>query len=367
MIRIVHILTSFDIGGAEQFALDLCRRLDRKRFDVRVIGIVRGGPLRAEFHEAGIPTDVVGKRTRLGREVIRHLTADLRSPTPDIVHTQLFGGDTWGRIAAIRAGVPHIVSTEQNTNLDEGAVKRAIKRRLARRTDRIVAISDAVRSYSVRVDRIPLEKFVVIPNGVDLDVYRPAPATPHEGIRFLTVARHVPQKGLDVLLDAFAIVRARLPRATLDLVGDGPLRGALEDQVRTFGLTDAVHVRGFERTFASAYQRADIFVLPSRWEGLGIAAIEAAACGLPTVASDVGGLREVVADGETGILVPPSDPKPLADAMLALAADRPRRALMGHAARRRAERTFDIAAIVRRYEDLYASLVGRTASGRYGA
>lgn len=363
MIRLVHILTSFDIGGAEQVVLDLVRRLDRKKFDVRVIAVVRGGPLRAEFHEAGIPTDVVGKRTKFGWEVIRHLTADLQSPTPDIVHTHLFGGDTWGRVAAFRAGVPHVVSTEHNVNLDEGWMKRCVKRRLTRRTDRIVAVSDAVRSYSVRVDRVPLGKVIVIPNGVDCERFRPAPAASHDGIRFLSVGRLVRQKGHDVLLDAFAVLRDRLPRATLDVVGDGSLRSMLEHLVRTYHLEGRVRFQGFQRDLPTWYRRADIVVLPSRWEGFGIAAIEASACGVPVVASAVGGLQEAVADGETGVLVPPEDPKLLADAMVELARDAPRRALMGHAARRRVEKEFDIQRVVERYEELYESFVS-THRGR---
>lgn len=357
MIRIVHIITSFDIGGAEQFVLDLCRRLDRKRFDVRVIAVVRGGPLRAEFHEAGIPTDVVGKRTRLGWEVIRHLTADLRHPTPDIVHTHLFGGDTWGRIAAIRAHVPHVVSTEHNVNRDEGLVKRFVKRLLATRTDRIVAVSDAVRSASVRVDRIPPGNVMVIPNGIDLEHFRPVARTPSTRTRFLAVGRLVEQKGFDILLDALAICRDTLPTATLTIVGDGPMRAELEEQARAFHLADRVAFLGFRRDCADRYHAADIFVAPSRWEGLGIAAIEASASGLPVIASAVDGLQEVVRDQETGILVPPNDPSALARALVDLARDPARQVLLGHAGRRHIERNFDIQRVVERYERLYEQLV----------
>ncbi|MDO8424930.1 MAG: glycosyltransferase [bacterium] len=360
MIRLVHVLTSFDIGGAEQLVLDIARRLDRKQYDVRVIAVVRGGPLRAEFHEAGIPTDVVGKRTKLGFEAIQHLVRDFRSPTPDIVHTHLFGGDTWGRIAAIRAGVPHIVSTEHNVNLDEGPLKRLVKRHLARKTDRIIAVSDAVRSYSVRMDRVPLGKMVVIQNGVDTARFRPVPATPHDDVRFVSVGRLVEQKGHDVLLEAFLLLRDTHPRARLEIIGDGPRRAELEALCASFHLTDRVRFLGLQRDIPAYYQRSDILVLPSRWEGFGIAAIEASACGIPVIASSVGGLQEAVVDGETGILVPPEDPKALATAMRALAADRPRRVLMGHAGRRHVERSFSIDRVVQRHEELYAALMAHT-------
>lgn len=357
MIRLTHIITSFDIGGAEQFVLDLCRRFDRTQFEVNVVAVVRGGPLRSEFHDAGIPTDVIGKTTKLGISTIRTLTEFLRMPKPDIVHTHLFGGDTWGRIAAIRAGVSHIVSTEHNVNLDEGFVKRIVKRQLANHTDRIIAVSDAVRSYSVLVEHLSPGKVFVIPNGVDLNQFRPQPRTPHEGVRFMSIGRLVRQKGFDILLDAFAICREALPNATLTIVGDGPLRPHLEDQARTYHIADRITFLGFRRDLADLYQRADIAVFPSRWEGLGIAAIEASACGLPVIASAVGGLQEVVRDHETGILVPPCDPKALADACIDLARSRTSQVLFGHAARRHVERNFDITKTVKKYEEMYRNLM----------
>ncbi|MBI4142799.1 glycosyltransferase [Candidatus Uhrbacteria bacterium] len=357
MIRLVHILTSFDIGGAEQLVLDLCRRLDRARFDVSVFAVVRGGPLRSEFHDAGIPTEVAGKPTRLGFSTIRHLTAMLESPRPDIVHTHLFGGDTWGRIAAMRAHVPHIVSTEHNINMDEGFVKRFVKRRLARSTERIVAVSDAVRSQSILVDRIPREKVVVIPNGVDCTMFRPSPRTAHDGVRLVTVGRLVPQKGHAMLIDAFAILRDTLPRAILTIVGDGPLRTAFEAQVHAYHLEDRILFQGFRRDRPEVYHAADIAVFPSQWEGLGIAALEASACGLPIIATSVGGLQEAVVDQTTGVLVPTGDPGLLATAIRELANDRPRQLLLGHAGRRHVERGFDIRKVVEQYERMYEAVL----------
>lgn len=356
MIRLVHILTSFDIGGAEQLVLDLCRRFDRTRFDVTVVAVVRGGPLRSEFHDVGIPTEVVGKRTRVGLGTIRHLTALLRDLRPTIVHTHLFGGDTWGRIAALRAGVRHLISTEHNVNLDEGFVKRAVKRWLGARTERIIAVSDAVRNYSVNVDRVPPGKVVVILNGVDLERFHPVPREVR-GARFLSVGRLVPQKGHDILLDAFAVLRDALPRATLTIVGDGPMRPQLMEQVRAYRIADRVTFLGLRRDLPDLYARADIAVFPSRWEGLGIAAIEAAASGLPVIATAVGGFQEVIRDQETGILVPVGDAVVLADAMRDLASDPARQVLLGHAARRHVERHFDIRAVVARYEELYEQIV----------
>ncbi|MDO8598943.1 MAG: glycosyltransferase [bacterium] len=356
MIRLVHILTSFDIGGAEQLVLDICRRLDRKRFDVSVVAVVRGGPLRPEFHEAGIPTEVIGKTSKLGLRTIRTLTEVLQRPRPDIVHTHLFGGDTWGRIAAFRAGVPHVVSTEHNINVDEGFVKRLVKRRLAERTERIVAVSDAVRSTSLRVDHIPRGKVVVIPNGVDLERFHPSERRPSDRTRFIGIGRFVPQKGFDVLIDAFAVLRSTLPRASLMLVGNGPQHTHLEAQIRAYHLEDRVQLLGLRRDIADLLTTADIAVVPSRWEGFGLAALEASASGLPVIASAVGGLREVIVDQETGMLVPPEEPKILADTMRDLGMDRPRQVLFGHAGRRHVERHFDINRVVQRYAELYEDL-----------
>ncbi len=357
MIRLVHIMTSFGIGGAEQLVLDICRRLDRKRFEVLVVAVVAGGPMRPEFHDAGIPTEVFDKTSKLGLGMIRRLTEFLRTERPQIVHTHLFGGDTWGRIAAFRAGVPHVISTEHNMNLDEGFVKRIVKRRLARRTERIIAVSDAVRAQSIRVARIPPGNIIVIPNGVDLGRFRPIERPSRDLLHVMSVGRLVPQKGHDVLVDAFAVLRDTLPRARLSIVGDGPLRPHLEDQIRAYHLADRVQLMGFRRDLPELYARADIAVFPSRWEGLGLAAIEASACGLPVIASAVGGLQEAILDQETGLLIPPEEPKLLAEAIVELARDRARRVLMGHAGRRRVERHFDIRRVVQRYEALYEELL----------
>lgn len=359
MIRLVHIMTSFGIGGAEQLVLDICRRLDRKRFDTIVVAVVDGGPMRPEFHDASIATEVVGKTSKLGIGTIRNLTAFLRTERPQIVHTHLFGGDTWGRIAAFRAGVPHVISTEHNINRDEGFVKRLVKRRLTGRTERIIAVSDAVRAYSLRVDRIPSEKLIVIPNGVDLERFRLTERPPRDLVHILSVGRLVPQKGHDVLIDAFAVFRDALPRVRLTIIGDGPLRPHLEEQIRAYRIGDRVQLLGFHRDLPELYARADIAVFPSRWEGLGLAAIEASACGLPVIASAVGGFHEVVRDQETGVLVPSEEPKLLAEAIVELARDRARRVLMGHAGRRHVERQFDIRKVVERHERLYEELVRR--------
>jgi glycosyltransferase involved in cell wall biosynthesis len=363
MIRIVHIMTSFGIGGAEQLVLDLCRRLDRGRFEPIVVAVVDGGAMRPEFHDVGIPTEVVGKTTKIGLRTIQRLTEFLKAERPQIVHTHLFGGDAWGRIAAIRAGVPHIISTEHNINCDEGFIKRLVKRRLARDTERIVAVSDAVRAQSLRVDRIPSEKLVVIPNGVDLERFRPTERPPRDLVQILSVGRLVPQKGHDVLLDAFAVLRDALPRARLSIIGDGPLRPHLEEQIRAYRIADRVQLLGLHRDLPTFYGRADIAVFPSRWEGLGLAAIEASACGLPIIASAVGGFHEVIRDQETGVLVSPEEPKLLAEAITELVCDRARRILMGHAGRRHVERHFDIRKVVERYERLYEGLIAPTHHG----
>ncbi|MBI2483143.1 glycosyltransferase [Candidatus Uhrbacteria bacterium] len=353
MLRVTFIGTSFAIGGAEQLQLELARRLPRDRFSVEVVAVVRGGPLEEEFRALGIPTTVIGKTTKWGWSTIEQLRAHLVAQQPDVVHTHLFGGDTWGRVAAIRAGVRCIVSTEHNINVDEGIGKRFVKRVLARYTTRIVAVSDAVRVASMRRDGIPSRLLTVIPNGVDTEQFRPAPASAHATVQLLTVGRLVPQKGHDVLMDAMAILRDELPHVVLDVVGDGPRRAALESHVRAYGLAERVRFLGMRRDLPDQYHRADIAVFPSRWEGFGIAAAEAMSCGIPVIATRVDGLAEVVVPDVTGLLVPANDPVALAQAIRALAQDRARRLLLGAAGRRRVLECFDIRNVVRRYGEFY--------------
>lgn len=210
--------------------------------------------------------------------------------------------------------------------------------------DRLVAVSEALASRAVALGA-SRERVSVVYNGVDTAWFSPGPARAEDGVvRLVTVARLVPVKGLEHAIDAVAKlpdgVRARV---RYDIVGDGELKAPLQERIGRAGLGAVVTLRGAlaPEGVREALRRSDVFVFPSVSEGLGIAAIEAMACGLPVVGSSVGGIPEVVADGETGLLVQAGDPSALGGAILKMVEDVGMRRAMGGAGRRRACAVFD--------------------------
>jgi glycosyltransferase involved in cell wall biosynthesis len=214
-------------------------------------------------------------------------------------------------------------------------------------------------------DGCPLDKIVVIPNGIGAAA-PPAAGNRSEtlhvgdGDRVIgTISRLVWKRGNEELLEAAALVRHAIPSATLVVVGDGPLRPALEARARELGLNDGVRFLGAVPQAARLLPHFDVFILSSVLEGMSNSLLEAMAAGRPVVATRVGGNPEVVVEGETGFLVPPKDPRALADAVLRLLRDRELAHRFGEAARRRVESQFSLEQMVHRMEDLYDDLLAR--------
>ncbi|MDP2309147.1 MAG: glycosyltransferase [Pseudomonadota bacterium] len=342
-MKVLHVLCDLSSGGAERLVLELCRRRGPD-IEVAVATVGGLGPLEGAFRAAGVPLIVGGRpRKHLGLRAMARLTRAMDGV--DIVHTHLFAGDTWGRLAAVLARVgngrgpsrrPIVVTTEHNVNRDE-TWQRTVKRALAPVSDAIVCVSEAAAAYTRDVEGIAGAR--VIPNGIDLSRFGP-----HRGsnsgdpTRVLAIGRRVPQKGFDVLV-------AALPEGMrLDIVGEGPYR-VDHPRVRFLGLREDV---------PELLAGADILAVPSRWEGFGLAAAEGLAAGVAVVASDVDGLREVV--GDAGLLVPPGEVAPLEGALRRLGADPVLRRALGERGRVRVAARFDIRQTTDRYERLYLEL-----------
>ncbi len=339
MIRVLHVLCDLSGGGAERLVLGLCR----EGLVHQEVATVHAQPddLAEDYRRAGVRVHR-GARARgtSGFAAILELTRLAHGF--DIVHTHLFAGDTWGRPAARIARKP-VVTTEHNLNRDENATRTWIKRGMASSSDRLVYVSEAARRYAEAHEHIHHPHAVVIPNGIDLARFsRPStgPAT-----RLLAIGRDVPQKGFDVLVRA-------LPAGThLRIAGRSTHRG-----VRTVavpGGTATVDWLGPRDDIPDLLADSDILVVPSRWEGFGLAALEGMTAGVPVVASNVDGLAELI--GDAGVLVPKDDPDALRDALVRLLADAPERARLADAGRARAA-LFSLAACARRYAALYAEL-----------
>lgn len=357
-IKIIYIITALNIGGAEKLLLDLVKKLDEEKYDIKIATVVGGGNLVIKFEEVGIPVKVFKKKGKIGLGVIWKIYRYLRQERPEIVHTHLFGGDTWGRIAAILARVPIIVTTEHNTNIDEKFLKRVVKKMLSFFTAKIIAVSEAVKKYSVQKDHISEKKIEVILNGVDLEKFlqisqKEFGDPPIIGI----IGRLEEQKGHKYLFEALNLLKT-IPW-TLWVVGDGSLKAELEKLAKILDLRERTIFLGAQENIPEILDKVDIFVLSSLWEGLGLAVIEAAAAAKPIVATNVGGIPEIIENEKTGLLVEPGNVKSLADGVERMLLGEGEALTMGRAAREYVKDRFGLDKMVKAYEEVYEKVLNK--------
>ena len=354
---ILYLISELDVGGAEKSLFYLARGLSPRFGKPAVASLWGAGRVGGWLEDAGIEViRLHARRTGLfiaGWELRRIIRARRFS----LLHTFLYHANIVGRLAAIGTGVP-VISSIRVTEVDR-PFRITIDRKTIKHVAAETCVSEAVRQWSIE-QGLPAEKLVTIPNAVDCAAYEAPPGsirrelslTPDARIVLFTGRLHR-QKGPDVLLQASAILRERVPNAHVVLAGDGPLRAQLARKAAELGLADRFHLLGPRDDVPALLADADVLALPSRWEGMPNAVLEAMAARKPAVAADVGGCREVIAHGETGLLVPPTDPAALASAIERIFADRDLAARMGAAARQRAEREFSIEKMVSRNEDIY--------------
>ena len=370
--RILEIIPTLDRSGAEKQLSLLAAGLPRDEFDVHVCALTRGGPLEAELAAAGVPVTVIGKRWKVDPLALASLYRHIRRLKPDLVHTWLFAANAYGRTAAVWAGVPAVLACERCVDPWKGTVESVIDRRLARRTKCIVANSPAVRDFYVQRG-LPEALFEVIPNGVPPAC--PAAASREEilaELRLPTTARIAgligrlwPQKRVKDALWAADLMRLFPYDFHLLVLGDGPQRARLERFARQVDVGEKVHFLGRREDVPRLLPHFDVLWSPSAFEGQSNAVLEAMAAGVPVVATDIPGTRDLVVHGETGYLVPtphwPAESARVNDAVVrgmakftaAILGDRPLAARLGAAGRRRAEQEFGVAEMVRRFAALY--------------
>jgi len=354
------------VGGAEVLAARLARRL-RRAFRFVFACLDEVGPLGEELRAEGFPVVLLGRKAGLDWGCPWRLARLLREQQVDVVHAHQYTPFFYGLVARMRGPWRPILFTEHGRHQpDYPRRKRMLANRLfLSRRDRVVGVGEAVRQALINNEGIPGQRVGVLYNGIDVDAFasagdraaarRDLGAGPGEFL-LLQVAR------LDYLKDHATAVRTlarvvtQAPNARLVLVGDGPERPAIEAQVRKLNLADKVRLLGTRADVARLLHGADAFLLTSTSEGIPLTVIEAMAVGLPVVATDVGGLREVVTDGETGFLAPAKDDAALAEHLLRLAADADLRRRLGGAGRSRAKRCFDEPRMADDYGRLYREL-----------
>jgi len=352
--RVLHVCSDTNIGGAGQYVLTLLTQPRiTQHFDVAVA--CPEGDLAAALRRAGVPVLLYpGADRSFSWQALRALVGLMRRWRPRIAHTH---GSLAGRVAAALAGARIVYTKHGLAAAEEASVQVRRPGSLLKRmavtlmADRIVAVSEAVKAALVAAGADPA-RIRVIPGGVETAAFAAVPP-PVPGV-VGALGRLEWEKGFDVLLEAMTSLPADV---RLLLGGEGQQRAALAAQVERLGLQSRVRLTGFVSDVPAFLGQTGIFVLPSRSEGLGLVLLEAMAAGRPVVATRVGGIPEVVVDGETGLLVPPDDPSALAAAVLRLLRDPDLALRMGEAGRRRVEALFSARKMAEETAALYEELM----------
>ncbi|MHB8470297.1 MAG: glycosyltransferase family 4 protein [Gaiellaceae bacterium] len=349
-MKVVHVHRIRGIGGSERHLLTLLPALAERGVELTLVGLDDPAWDSVDFYGA---LQVPAIRFRSARDLdpvlLVRLLRDLRA---DVVHTHLVHADVYGGLAAKLRGA-RLVSTKHNDDPFRTGAFRFVERSLSRLADRVVTITDSLRRFTVEQVGVPAVKVETIHYGLDALPQawgENEPDTVPEDARILlAVSRLTAQKGIDTAIRALAALPGD---AVLVVLGAGPDREALAALTRTLGVADRVFLLGRVPDVAAWLRRASVFVHPARWEGFGLAVLEAMLAGLPVVASDVSSLPELVADGETGFLVPPDDPAALARAIDAALAQPE----LGPAGRKRAQREFSVATMADATKALYTRI-----------
>jgi glycosyltransferase involved in cell wall biosynthesis len=360
-IRIVHVDAERGFSGGEVQVFLLIDALARRGHD-NLLLCPPDSAAAAEAARRGVSTAAVPMRGDLDLVAVRRLRARIAAAAPDLVHLHT-GRAAWlGGLAAWLAGVPALVTRRMDRPVRRGWRTRLIYERLTRRC---AAISPAVVDCLV-AGGVPPARITLIPSAVDVsrvraarprDVVRQAEGATVDDAVLLTMSALVARKGIDVLLAALALLADRGLRPRLWCAGDGPERAALSAHAEALGLASRVRFLGQRSDVGDLLAASDVVVLPSRREGLGVAALEAMAAGRPVVASAVGGLADAIADGRTGLLVPPARPAPLAAALERLLRDREMRATLGAAGAQRIADRFSSEHMATAYQRLYREVL----------
>lgn len=391
-MRVLQVPTYIVYGGLSMHVLTLAAGLKQRGHDVEVLSMCPG-PLAPEFEEAGIPLTVVphlkqkaGRNPLLVAQVIRHVRSLIRDKSPEIVHTHGPRAHYFAGVAAAGAGNHRLLASAHGsyTQFTAGQTRElgrlqkrvtklmygGIDRMTARRADRVIAVSEATRDDLVDGLGIDARKVAVIHNGIEeIRVSEAQKAAIRNEFGFTEadqviacVGRIAHHKGSGYLAAAMKIICSKMPGARFLVVGEGPMKDELCQLVNDGHLAGRAFVTGSRKDAIDIIAAADMLVMPSLSEGLPITLLEAAMTGTAMVASDVGGMPEVVRDGETGLLCSPGDAQGMANAIMSLLGDDQLRQRMGVAARALWEKEFTHEVMVQRMEALYREVCGQVAA-----
>lgn len=368
--KVLHVIGGGEIGGAERHVLTLIKLLDKEIFSPELLCLCRG-PFAPLAREQGITTHEIIMRHKLDLSVSRKIEKLLAEKEIALVHTHGARANLVARTAAKNRGLPVVTTFHSVLAYDypwrhQASTARFLTKLTNRYTDRFIAVSHFVKEDVVRMG-VPPGKVEVIYNGLNPEALKPKSPPPEVRKRLGlapdqrvvgVIGRLHPVKGQEYFVEAARRLAPAWPEAAFLLIGEGPDRDKLSRLVHRYGLEGRVLLPGFYPQAADIYGVMEILCLPSVMEGMPLVLLEAMHFGVPVVASRVGGIPEVIKDGENGILIPPKNPAALAEAIEALLEDEPLRNKLAEQARK-SVREMTVEKMAQRTMEVYKSLLIR--------
>jgi glycosyltransferase involved in cell wall biosynthesis len=368
--RILLLITSSGTGGAENLFKELTLRLDPQRMEPFFCSLRPSGATARELELKGVPVFSLDMSESPNLvEMIRglsRLNSLCRTHSIDLVQTSLYRANVLAVLAsAVGKSVPKVVTSQHSLSPLSGRLAVLLTRHAHRYSDRVVAVSEAVRRYLTDSEGIQRDQIVVIPNGVDTQRFRPRDKSAirkslgiadHEVV-IGAAGRLTPVKGFDTLIEAASRLYESGIAARVLIAGEGPERNRLQALITEAGLGRQIQLLGLRNDLASLYSAFDVFVLSSLREGSPGVVLEAMASECPVVATAVGGVPEIIQDRRSGLLVPPGDAESLASSLAELLGNGSQRDLLAHSGRARVQDRFSLDRIADQYEELYSEIL----------
>ena len=362
-VKILYLINSFDGGGAERAMTRIVSTLSQEKYDIRVGALKRGkGHIQPVLRRMNVDHFHLNAASMFDLSVFLKLCHYIRENDVDVIWMSLFHATIVGRVVGAWMKVPILLNWEHSSNL--GSPFRILLRRLTNHlSDAVIADSSATAKALLNQKLGSNTQLHVVPiAGLDLSNFEQRTYGKNSPVVIGTVANLYGHKGIDILLRVAYEISNIESAVRFIIVGEGPARNELEKQARELEVDDKVEFWGWRDDIPTLLSGFDIYFQPSRWEGMGVAVIEAMAAGLPVVASMVGGHKESIHDGVHGFLVDKDDIKGMTRALLKLIRDPALRKKVGQKGRQRAVENYSLRVMGQKLESILDTLIEEKVS-----